>query len=68
MKKELAERGVQNPIGDLTKDNVFVLETDTLHRFDRFYKVHYHDSVVIQPVKDFGGLRLVRYRSTGGAQ
>lgn len=68
MKKELAERGVQNPIGDLTKDNVFVLETDTLYRFDRFYKVHYHDSVVIQPIKEFGNLRLVKYRSEGGAQ
>jgi len=68
MKKELAERGVQNPIGDLIKDNVFVLETDTLHRFDRFYKVHYQDSIVIQPVKEFGDLRLVKYRSEGGAQ
>ena len=68
IKMELAERGVQNPIGDLTKDNVFVLETDTLHRFDRFYKVHYHDSVVIQPVKEFGELRLVKYRREGGAR
>ena len=68
MKKELAERGVQNPIGDLTRDNVYVLETDTLHRFDRFYKVHYQDSVVIQPVKEFGDLRLVKYRSEGGVR
>ena len=62
MKQELAERGVLNPIGDLTKDNVFVLETDTLHRFDRFHRVHYHDSIFIQPVKEFGKLRLVKYR------
>lgn len=68
MQKEMMIRGVQNPIGDLIKDNVFVLETDTLHRFGRFYKVHYHDSVVIQPVKEFGDLRLVKYRSEGGAR
>lgn len=66
MKRELAERGVQNPIGELTKNNVFVLETDTLHRFNRFYEVHYHESVAIDTIKVFGELRLVKYRREGG--
>lgn len=68
MQKEMRIRGMQNPIKDIIRDNVFVLETDTLHRFDRFYRVHYHDSVSIQTVKDFGDMRLVKYRREGGEQ
>lgn len=62
MQKEMRVRGVQNPIKDIVKDNVYVLETDTLHRFNRFYRIHYHDSVSIWVVKDFGDMRLVKYR------
>ena len=62
MQKEMKIRGMQNPIRDIVRDNVYVLETDTLHRFNRFYRVHYHDSVSIQTVKEFGNLRLVKYR------
>ena len=66
MQKEMRVRGVQNPIRDIVRDNVFVLETDTLHRFNRFYRVHYHDSVSIRTVKEFGDMRLVKYRREGG--
>ena len=66
MRQELAERGVENPIGELLRDNVFVLETDTIHRFTRYYQVHYQESVEILPVKEFGELRLVKYRRKGG--
>lgn len=66
MRQELAERGVENPIGELLRDNVFVLETDTIHRFTRYYQVHYQESVEIMPVKEFGDLRLVKYRRKGG--
>ena len=66
MQKEMRVRGVQNPIRDIVRDNVFVLETDTLHRFGRFYRVHYHDSVSIRTVKEFGDMRLVKYRREGG--
>lgn len=62
MQKEMRIRGVQNPIRDIIRDNVYVLETDTLHRFNRFYQVHYHDSVSIRIVKEFGNLHLVKYR------
>ena len=65
MKKEMRIRGMQNPIKDIVRDNVYVLETDTLHRFNQFYRVHYHDSVSIQLVKDFGDLRLVKYHREG---
>lgn len=62
MKKEMMIRGVQNPIRDIVRDNVYVLETDTLHRFNHFYRVHYHDSISLRTVKDFGDMRLVKYR------
>lgn len=62
MQKEMRIRGVQNPIRDIVRDNVYVLETDTLHRFNRFYRVHYHDSVSLRTVKEFGDMRLVKYR------
>lgn len=66
MQKEMRVRGMQNPIRDIVRDNVFVLETDTLHRFSRFYRVHYHDSVSIRIVREFGDMRLVKYRREGG--
>lgn len=66
MQKEMRFRGMRNPIKDIVRDNVYVLETDTLHRFDRFYRVHYHDSVSIRTVKGFGDMRLVKYRREGG--
>ena len=66
MQKEMRIRGVQNPIRDIVRDNVYVLETDTLHRFNRFYRVHYHDSVSLRTVKEFGNLHLVKYRREGG--
>ena len=62
MQKEMRIRGVKNPIRDIVRDNVYVLEADSLHRFDRFYRVHYHDSVFLMTVKEFGDLRLVKYR------
>jgi len=66
MQKEMWVRGVQNPIRDIVKENVYVLETDTLHRFNRFYRVHYHDSVSMRTVREFGDMRLVKYRREGG--
>jgi hypothetical protein len=45
MKREMAERGVNNPIRDLIKDNVYIVESDTLRKFDQYYLVHYHQKV-----------------------
>lgn len=68
MKRELAERGVQNPIRDLIKDNVFVLENGTMQFFDAYYQDHYHQKVKRDTVKSFDNLHLVKYRLVGGEQ
>ena len=68
MKKEMAERGVNNPIRDLIKDNVYIVESDTLRKFDRYYRVHYHQSVHRDTVASFGDLQLIKYRLDGGEQ
>lgn len=68
MKKEMAERGVNNPIRDLIKDNVYIVESDTLRKFDRYYQVHYHRSVHRDTVASFGDLQLIKYRLDGGEQ
>ena len=68
MKKEMAERGVNNPIRDLIKDNVYIVESDTLRKFDRYYWVHYHQSVHRDTVASFGDLQLIKYRLDGGEQ
>ena len=62
MKKEMMIRGVQNPVKDIVRDNVYVLETDSLHRFNQFYQIHYNDSVSVRTVRVFGSMRLVKYR------
>ena len=68
MKKEMAERGVNNPIRDLIKDNVYIVEPDTLRKFDRYYQVHYRQSVHRDTVASFGDLQLIMYRLDGGGQ
>ncbi|WP_297945761.1 hypothetical protein [uncultured Fibrobacter sp.] len=68
MKKEMAERGVSNPIRDLIKDNVYIVESDTLRKFDRYYQVHYHQKVLRDTVASFGDLQLIKYRLDGGEQ
>ena len=68
MKKEMAERGVNNPIRDLIKDNVYIVESDTLRKFERYYQVHYHQRVHRDTVASFGDLQLIKYRLDGGEQ
>ena len=68
MKKELAERGVKNPIKDLVKDNVYIVEADTSRKFERFYQVHYHQNVTRDTVASFGDMQLIKYRLDGGEQ
>ena len=66
MKKEMAERGVDNPIRDLVKDNVYIMESDTLRKFERYYQVHYHQKVTRDTVASFGDMQLIKYRLDGG--
>lgn len=68
MKKEMAERGVDNPIRDLVKDNVYIMESDTLRKFERYYQVHYHQKVTRDTVASFGDMQLIKYRLDGGEQ
>lgn len=68
MKKEMAERGVDNPIRDLVKDNVYIMESDTLRKFERYYQVHYHQKVTRDTVASFGDMQLIKYRLDGGVQ
>lgn len=66
IKKELEKRGVTNPIGDIVKDNVYVLVTNKWQDFSQYYKVHYHREVVRDTVAKFGDLNLVKYHFKGG--
>ena len=68
MKKEMAERGVENPIRDLVKDNVYIVESDTLRKFEGYYQVHYHQKVTRDTVASFGDMQLIKYRLDGGGQ
>ena len=68
MKREMAERGVDNPIRDLVKDNVYIMESDTLRKFERYYQIHYHQKVTRDSVASFGDMQLIKYRLDGGEQ
>ncbi len=63
MKKELAKRGVENPIRDIVHDNVYVMENNHGSNLHLFYEEHYHKSLIIDTVKKFEDLVLLKYRS-----
>jgi hypothetical protein len=62
MKKELAKRGVENPIRDVVHDNVYVLENNEGSALDVFYEEHYHKSLQVDTVRMFEDLILLKYR------
>ena len=64
MKQEFLKRGVQNPIRDITLDNVYLLEDNNKPSLQDFYKRHYHDSLWVDTAKVFGELMLLKYHST----
>ena len=64
MKQEFLKRGVQNPIRDITHNNVYLLEDNNKPSLQDFYKRHYHDSLWVDTVKTFGDLMLLQYHST----
>ena len=65
MKRELAKRGVKNPIRDIVHDNVYVLEGYEPY-LKMFYENHYHKSLRVDTVKVFGDLMLYKYRLPSG--
>lgn len=62
MKKELAERNVQNPLRDIVKENVFVMDEDFKLQLERLHKRHYGKDVVVDTVRSFGDKKLLKYR------
>ena len=62
MKRELEKRGVQNPLHDIVKDNVFTIETGNMPSYQLFYKNHYHKNLKVDTVQAFGNLMVLKYR------
>lgn len=62
MKREMHERGVENPIRDVLKSNVYVLEEGRVPDLESFYGRHYGKSVFRDTVERFGELMLVKYK------
>ena len=62
MTKEFAKRGVQNPIKDIIKDNVYLIEDANKPQLAHFYKVHYHQELTVDTVQSFGNVKLHKYR------
>lgn len=62
IEKELAKRGVTNPMKDILNDNVYVLQEVTKMSLAPFYWSHYHKKIVMDTVKTFGDMNLLKYR------
>lgn len=61
MKRVLAEHGVENPVHDIIHDNVYLIEDSNYPSLQTFYIEHYHKSVLVDTVKKFGDLMLLKY-------
>ena len=62
MKRELEKRGVENPLRDIVKDNVYTIETGNAPSYQIFYKIHYHKDLKVDTVQTFGDLMVLKYR------
>lgn len=62
MKRELEKRGVENPLRDIVKDNVYTIETGNAPGYQIFYKIHYHKDLKVDTVQTFGDLMVLKYR------
>lgn len=58
IEKHLYEVGVSNPIHDVVKENVFVINETEL---SDFLQRHYYDSVYVQEVQKFDDLKIFKY-------
>ena len=63
IERELAKRGVDNLIKDVTKENVYTIAEATNLSLAPFYKVHYHTQLKIDTLTNFGSLQLLKYRA-----
>ena len=64
MKKELAKRGVHNPLHDIVNENVYVVE-DCHANYAHFYESHYHKKLVVDTVLVLGRSLMFKYREKG---
>lgn len=62
MKRELEKRGVENPLRDIVKDNVYTIEMGNSPIYQLFYKIHYHKNLKVDTVQTFGDLMVLKYR------
>ena len=66
MERQMNKRGVQNMFRDIKNDNVYVLNEETSMSFVPFYADHYHETLVVDTLRSFGDMFLLKYRSAGG--
>ncbi len=62
MKNELSARGVENPLRDIVRNNVYVLQDGFRQPLEKFYEKHYHKRIVSDTAVVFGSLVLQKYR------
>ena len=61
MIQEMNSRGVLNPLKDIIKENVFVIDEDYKLPLQNFYQRHYGDSIAVDTVVKFGDKSLLKY-------
>ena len=59
VKEALKDYGIVNPIKDVAKENVIVLDNSTL---SDYLQHHYYDSVAVDTLKTFGEMTFSKYR------
>lgn len=59
VKKALKDHGIANPIKDVVRENVIVLDNSTL---SDYLQRHYYDSVAVDTLKTFGEMTFSKYR------
>lgn len=64
MIQEMYSRGVQNPLRDIVKENVFVVDEEYKLPLQNFYRRHYGDSIAVDTVAKFGYKSLLKYKKT----
>lgn len=62
MIQEMKARGVQNPLRDIIKENVFVVDEEYKLPLQNFYRRHYGDSIAVDTVAKFGYKSLLKYK------
>ena len=65
MKAELAKRGISNPIKDIVKQNVYVIDDIDILSLPDYYSRHYGTYLAIDTAYTFGNIHLLKYRIAG---